>query len=181
MKKKNHTEESITARTAWVLFVIAVLSTTQIYAQNKQGKWLARSVISNVGTLGIDHKNSDFKIQHALGQNSPIGLANTTNYAVRQGFIQPISGENIIQILPTFRFQAYPNPFADFINISFNNSLQTNADVAVFDMQSKQVYSKTFIKGQEEIRLDLSHFPTGTYMLHIKANNQSYTKTLLKK
>ena len=64
----------------------------------------------------------------------------------------------------------------------YNGFVDNHADIAIYDLMGRQVYSKkmnatvTFA----DAHLDLSHLPKGQYIVKIVTNEQVYTKNMIK-
>jgi hypothetical protein len=63
----------------------------------------------------------------------------------------------------------YPNPTNDYIYISYNaSSIVADLDISLYDMLGNKLLSKTFNSNQTNLlKLDVSAFATGTYILQI--------------
>tara|TARA_B100000795_G_scaffold172893_1_gene130367 strand:- start:14 stop:337 length:324 start_codon:yes stop_codon:yes gene_type:complete len=78
---------------------------------------LLRSNISNSGSS--TQINNKYIVQQSVGQISPIGLKETNEHTVRQGFIQPaqlrrmLAASNAADLLVSI----FPNPTTDKITI----------------------------------------------------------------
>ena len=58
-----------------------------LFSMGQSSPNLLRSTISNSGTS--TQTNNKYIVQQSVGQISPIGLKETNEHTVRQGFIQP--------------------------------------------------------------------------------------------
>lgn len=86
------------------------------------------------------------------------------------GIDSPISEE---------RLQAYPNPTTDFVRFNLENNSVQKVDYAVFDIRGKQILSET-LDVQNYLILDLSGFKSGTYVVKINTDKQSFSKTIVR-
>lgn len=73
------------------------------------------------------------------------------------------------------RFQVYPNPSSNFINIDLG-SVQS-ANVLLFDSQGKLLYEMT---GKQRVTIPISMLPIGLYRLHIRMGDYLETYTFLR-
>lgn len=86
-----------------------------------------------------------------------------------QGFQQ--SNYNITAIdevkVKDISINVFPNPTSDFITIAITSLNGTNADyvVALYDLQGQLLYTANY--SNTEFELDLSSYPTGTYILTV--------------
>ena len=72
----------------------------------------------------------------------------------------------------------YPNPSTGEFNISINNPSISNANLEVFDVYGRLVYSKNVSSKMNSI--NLSEFSSGVYTVKISANSQVSIKRIIK-
>jgi len=79
---------------------------------------------------------------------------------------QPIAMENV-------SLQVFPNPTSGIINITFSSMANSNAQVAVTDLQGRKVATQalTVVEGLNNAQLDLSKLAKGLYVVEVKQNN----------
>lgn len=78
--------------------------------------------------------------------------------------------EDKIQEINTADFDIYPNPSNGFFHIKFRgNTEPTQAEINVFDLSGRKVYSDRY-----ENELDLNHLNTGIYILQIIDNAKQF-------
>lgn len=78
----------------------------------------------------------------------------------------------------------YPNPGTDVINLSFGlNRTLTNADIAIYDLQGKQISSlqRSHIENGQVVSIDVSQLPQGLYMATITTDQERMTARFSKK
>uniref|UniRef100_UPI001300A29B T9SS type A sorting domain-containing protein n=1 Tax=Winogradskyella aurantiaca TaxID=2219558 RepID=UPI001300A29B len=75
-------------------------------------------------------------------------------------------------------WQAYPNPFTDSIQLSFNRVYES-VEVAVYSMEGKLMGSYQ-INQSQELRLDTSHLSSGTYLINVLADGQRFSEMMIK-
>jgi hypothetical protein len=68
----------------------------------------------------------------------------------------------------------YPNPSTGIYTIDLNE----DAQVEVYDMLGKVVYKREAQEGKSTI--DISNYQAGIYLLHVKSENGSVTKKIIK-
>lgn len=73
--------------------------------------------------------------------------------------------------------QIYPNPVKDILNVKYNNSKNTSLVSELFDMQGKKLKPKSFITGQDDLKLDISNLSSGTYVLILKDEKNSVVRS----
>ncbi|HMI08670.1 MAG TPA: T9SS type A sorting domain-containing protein, partial [Flavobacterium sp.] len=72
-------------------------------------------------------------------------------------------------------FAYYPNPVKDVLNLSYKTNISS---VAIFNLLGQQVVSKAV--NANETQIDMSHLPSGTYMVKVTADNQVKTVKVMK-
>ena len=68
---------------------------------------------------------------------------------------------NIIQL------DVYPNPAIDIVNIKLN-TLNEDADLAIYNMLGKVVMQKPYDFNAESLSIDVSQLTTGIYILKVE-------------
>ena len=77
------------------------------------------------------------------------------------------------------KFKLYPNPATDIVNITNSENMFVE-QVAVYDASGKQLNAQTF-NNEAAIQLNLENLASGVYLLHIKTNEGTAVKKLVKK
>ena len=72
-------------------------------------------------------------------------------------------------------FSYYPNPVKNMLNLSYTQNISS---VVVFNLLGQEVVSRAVNANQSQI--DMSHLPTGTYMVKLTADNQVKTIKVIK-
>jgi len=93
-----------------------------------------------------------------------------------------------IQTLPSYlnvdefltsKFNVFPNPATDIVTITNSESIGVE-QIEVYDIKGKNIKSQNY-NNQNEIQLNISDFAAGTYMFHIKTNQGTAVKKVVKK
>lgn len=93
-----------------------------------------------------------------------------------------------IQTLPSYlnvdefltsKFNVFPNPATDIVTITNSESIGVE-QIEVYDIKGKNIKSQNY-SNQNEIQLNISDFAAGTYMFHIKTNQGTAVKKVVKK
>lgn len=165
-------------------------SVLSIQAQNTSAKLGGTksnyAIQSNLGVGGASNKvatkNGTYFISHSTGQSSVIGTHYNNGYYLRQGYQQPLNKIKIIEEFSSNDLTAkiLPNPFEQFISISFSEDMQNDISVVVFDVNGKLVYSTAFQPAQK-IQLNLEGISNGSYILKALSNGKSFNAKLIKK
>jgi hypothetical protein len=74
-------------------------------------------------------------------------------------------------------FSIYPNPVSDVLTIEGIENVNT---IQIIDAKGSIVYSKK-ISAENQLKVDVSSFATGTYQVVFSTNNQTSVKTFVKK
>ncbi|MBQ1731683.1 MAG: CotH kinase family protein, partial [Bacteroidales bacterium] len=85
---------------------------------------------------------------------------------------------SIMQNMAKSEIKCFPNPTADFINISISNTQWGLSRIAIFDQQGKNVYSDIVYcdEGENIFTVDLQNFPQGTYIVKVGETTQKVVK-----
>jgi len=80
------------------------------------------------------------------------------------------------------KLNSYPNPCTNFININLNSGNSSDVIIKLSDIAGKCVYSSTKkgMSGSQTIRIDVSKFAKGTYILNVQNGNKNYTDKVIK-
>ncbi|MFY0608410.1 MAG: T9SS type A sorting domain-containing protein [Cyclobacteriaceae bacterium] len=152
-----------------------------VSGQTTSSPSLLRSTLSASGSsIVIDSERKIYNIQQSIGQQSSIGTFSNGNYVIRQGFIQPchISSQKIITP-PAVSVVVFPNPFTEFIKLSFDRDIYDEMSIAVYDLRGQLVYEETF-KEIGIVKVPLSRIPDGHYLLKVQLNDQRIVEQILK-
>jgi len=130
--------------------------------------------------------------------NPTSDLANNTQYYVEiaNGVIMDIAGNNYagfsgnsiwnfttentlsINDFESKQFiSVFPNPTSELLNINFNN-FDNEINLVLFDILGKKLFSKKITT--TDYKINISHLPSGTYMLKIYSLSFSEVKQIIK-
>ena len=76
------------------------------------------------------------------------------------------------------QLQLYPNPSNGVFNIAFQEIVKTELNINVVNLLGQSLY-ETNIVDKKDFELDLSNFPSGTYLLKISHEQKNVTKKLI--
>lgn len=85
---------------------------------------------------------------------------------------------NIDEILAS-KFNVFPNPVTDVVTITNNENIGVQ-QIEVYDVSGKNVKSQNY-NHENEIQLNISDLAAGTYMFHVKTNQGTAVKKVVKK
>jgi hypothetical protein len=79
-------------------------------------------------------------------------------------------------------FQLYPNPVVNELFVAYNSDYKQKTQVAVVNMQGITLLKKEvdMIEGANQFSLQLSHIPSGVYLMKISGNKISENKLFVK-
>ena len=77
------------------------------------------------------------------------------------------------------KFNMYPNPATNVVNITNNENMLVNK-VVIYDITGKQLSTQSF-NNETQIQLNVENLASGTYMLHLQTNEGIAVKKLVKK
>jgi hypothetical protein len=147
--------------------------------------------ISTIASGGGTARMSNGYMSQVIGQSSiVIGTSKNQEGIFRQGFKQPgqfkitIQKPSALQIAeeePTWSFEAFPNPFAQYLTVRFSTKTRYPGILQLFDLQGKLVWESNYAAGSTDIRLEkFQHFPTGKYIMQIFQQGKPQRLTLIK-
>lgn len=106
-----------------------------------------------------------------FGQDVSYSYDSSGNRILRQPLSSnktaPVDGITIndsIEDLPINRIRLFPNPTAEIIQISIDESEPMSAEVYLFDDQGKLLLTRSL---ERSCRLTLNHLPSGSYVVTV--------------
>lgn len=152
-------------------------------AQNSKAYSILRS---NLGISGsskaVSTSKGTYSISQSIGQSSVIGTSFSNGYYLRQGYQQPINKIKVSD--EKFKHSdlsaiVFPNPFQQSVYISFDENIEQDISVLVFDVAGKLMFSKKFTPSQR-IQINLDSMSSGSYLLKVISNNKLFNAKLIK-
>ena len=163
--------------------VINGLTLTYSNAQSTQNNSLVRATVGVAGSSDqISNQTKNFTIQQSIGQPSVIGTFFYSKYTLRQGFIQPdVMAKLIDNSIPLgLDVMAYPNPFTDYVSVAFNETIETDIQITLYDFLGRQLATRKYASSQS-VKIDFTHLSIAYYLIKINANNKQFITKILKK
>ncbi|MCY1243655.1 hypothetical protein D9M72_566800 [compost metagenome] len=75
----------------------------------------------------------------------------------------------------------YPNPNDGHFVIAVDKASVGEISYSIYDITGKQVETRSLDSDrQSETAIDISKFPSGTYIVNVKADNQEFIKKIIK-
>jgi hypothetical protein len=153
--------------------LIVISGITYSYSQS-----LTPTVIASAGNY---YENGNLSLSYTLGELAVSTLSNA-NLILTQGFQQPSliinSVNNPGQI--DWSIIAYPNPVADYLNVSFNFNDNQDIVLELSDITGKKVYLERYnnLIGIEEKSINFSNLKSGIYILSIYNPQKTLIRTV---
>lgn len=165
-----------------IVFFISFVFVAQ--AQNSKSYTLIRSNLGASGSSKVVNTNrGKYIVSQSIGQSSVIGTSFNNGYYLRQGYQQPLNkikvdneGFSNNDLTAT----VYPNPFNETLTVSFNEEMNKEISVLVFDITGKLIYNQKFSPSQR-IELNLNNISSGSYLLKVLSNNKLLNTKIIKK
>lgn len=133
---------------------------------------------ASTGMAGSSGRVDQFYFSQSIGQAGITGTYSSKGRVLRQGFQQPPvnvafeSGKEEIQGLII-----YPNPTEQWLNIQFG--IPDDVEISITDGSGRQVYTKQH-NAQTVVRIDVSTYPSGLYMIRIESKGQLKISSIIK-
>ena len=141
-----------------------------------------KSVLTTAGSRAVsynytasDGRVMTTKIQQSIGQNGAVGLSNTTNNTVQQGYLNRVKLLNV----DNTDLRIYPNPFKDFVNIKFSKPTIYPVQIEVFDVRGRLVLNQEF-EPSGQITLTTDRLEDSSYIIRISSGSNDFLKKLIK-
>lgn len=137
-----------------------------------------------VSMTGIPTQPDSIELKMAIEYNITVnfgGSPSTTNIkdTLDGNFYLVIDGTVGMKELktPGKPAQVYPNPATDKVNIRYNSTYGTSAQLEIFNIVGNKMYQQNLklTGGMNIIPLDVSDLRSGIYMYTISTKNSSYT------
>lgn len=145
-------------------------------------------------TISVSRAQSLSQVVIASSGATISGTSNTLSFTAGESVIGKISnGENLGQgfwqgaiegvVLSNEDFTldvqttVYPNPVIDNLNISFKDMAGQDFDIAIYDLNGRQVYQKGLRDNTSNETLSLSEFSSGMYILNIEQRATGKSKS----
>ena len=160
-----------------IFTILMLLVSIFTFAQSSPN--LLRSIISNSGSS--TQTNNKYIVQQSVGQISPLGLQETSEYIVRQGFIQPAQLKRMLAASNSadLFISIYPNPTTDKITIAFNELITGKVIFSVYDQMGKLVMEENK-EGQAELSYSLANLAVGNYFVKVNTSTKEHVTQISK-
>ncbi|NMC98268.1 MAG: T9SS type A sorting domain-containing protein, partial [Bacteroidales bacterium] len=139
------------------------------------------------------HRNGWLPVNGIFGNGIQTGIENHgVIYASTMGrgifrcetFRGPVSVPENIYTENSSSLQIYPNPAIDNINIQFDLTQNSNAEISILNLNGQTINTKKLNKlnkGTQNIEMPVSNLSSGIYMISVKTTDGKYLGKLIKK
>jgi GEVED domain/Secretion system C-terminal sorting domain len=122
---------------------------------------------------------------YPINSTCAVGSSNNYDYGETEDYLVSITDSvvtGVVKTLPTtVNFVAYPNPTMDLVTIALQGNTNSAVKCEVLNNLGQVVYSNTTkqLNGVEKLKVDLSGYASGSYMIRVIANNNVSVKRIL--
>ena len=89
--------------------------------------------------------------------------------------------DGINEVENTAKVNVYPNPAADFSNVSFELESSSEVQITLTDLRGKTVYTSglsSLNAGSHTVKINTEVLTSGVYILNFKSNKGNYTQKI---
>ncbi len=141
----------------------------QVFAQK-----LIPDIISSGGGLLT---NTGIKMSYTIGEPVTSLISNSTSI-LSQGFQQNWeNGTSFLENRDNLKVNVYPNPFIDFINISWKEDNSKSMIIELFDLNGKLLSQQEVANLSIGKQINLTNYQEGIYLLKITTLPEKQTLT----
>jgi Secretion system C-terminal sorting domain len=118
-----------------------------------------------VFTWAQDHLTQTYAtafVEIATLEGEQLKKATITDYKIEQNRVSSTQQANV------FDLKYFPNPFTDKLNITFNESLTSDATCTIRDVFGSEISKNKIAKGSIDYTLEGQHLPNGALLIEIK-------------
>lgn len=164
-------------------FVLTGFFLIFIIRANSQTPSLVRSTLGAGGaSAAISISGEKTVLLQSIGQSSVTGLFRRSGFELRQGYIQPLTGINIMKGAGNWKITVWPNPFSSEVFLKIYDETDEPpviADFKITDLAGKVVYSGS-ISLEKSAGIKLSFLRRGIYILNIRKDNRLFYNKIIK-
>ncbi len=140
-----------------------------------QSQTISKQVL---GTAGESLSNGTHTLNFTVGE--PIVGMVQNGVAVHQGFWSELFSDGTLSVSTLTNedtISIFPNPVVNYLNFHFKQTVSTNYNVKLFDINGKQVLGTTLQSQSQNAPLDISQLSDGMYVLTIESKETNYLKS----
>lgn len=108
-------------------------------------------------------------------------LVNHEGYSLSSNIIRLEDGvlDNTKPVIE--RFSVFPNPSEGIFNLYSSEYIHQTGVLEVWDTHGKKILTRELSKYEEKVKVDLSNYPNGTYIMKISSDKGVYSQICIKK
>ena len=159
--------------------LLLILLCLPLFSLGQSSPHLLRSTISNSGSS--TQTEGKYVVQQSIGQSSPIGLQETNEHTVRQGFIQPTQLKRMLAVsnAADLLVSIYPNPTTDKITLAFNELVTGKVNLSIYDQMGRLVMQENR-ESEVELSYSLVNLVAGNYFVKVNTSTNEYVTQISK-
>ena len=158
-----------------ILAVIVLLSLPDgAFAQLK----IKRASLSTSVKNAPDIQIGNYNVQQSIGHMGVMGTVNHSENAVLRGFLLPHDAVSTVVPPADFDLYVYPNPFVDYVDLSFSKTVSGNMLLRLHDVTGRLVFEQTSQVKQKQ-RIDLGFLAQAEYILSVEVMGELFSQNLL--
>jgi len=141
------------------------------------GNWPSWLFLSPTGSLLGIPEDGEARITLPVRVEDKQGLFN------EKFFILNIRGTSGYELFSNeSQIDVYPNPFTNWLTVSMEGQPGADAEISLFTVDGKKVYTKSFVAGAGTVELDLSGLKAkGTFFYQLLSGGRIYAGKLVRK
>lgn len=165
-----------------IFFADSYSQSNHATGKNEKSPYLIRSSLGSNGlSRTLVEGSGSYYVSQSIGQQSVIGTFTNNKYTIRQGFQQPlISISNaVISEENSLKAKLYPNPFYYSVNVVFEEDLESELNVVIYNLSGSVLHSSNF-SASKMINIPLNSLPNGDYFIKITTQNKQLISKIIK-
>ena len=113
----------------------------------------------------LTHTYATAFVEIAMLEGDQLKKVNIVDYKITQNSITTTQQKEVVEL------KYFPNPFIDKLNITFNQTLSSDATVTIKDVFGQEITRNIIQKGSTEFILQGEHLPNGAMFIEIKTED----------
>ncbi|PQJ81563.1 T9SS type A sorting domain-containing protein [Polaribacter glomeratus] len=169
-----------------IIFILFFLNVCIAFSQQSTKKkyTVLKSTLTSVGSSAVYATDNKYSVQQSIGQSGIIGKVAVNSITAQQGFLTStiylkVDNSNSTTFNETLDFIISPNPFVDYIKVTFSKKTAFDIYIKIYDVNGKVYNSQKFLPS-DEIVIEMRRFSIGTYLIQIKSGSSIATEKILK-
>jgi hypothetical protein len=138
----------------------------------------ATTFSDTIGYNGLKH----YIVRPAKLQSTPSGAYYNLGVGVGDSATVSYAPTSIAQEVQDLKFNIYPNPATDHINVTINSSIVATATLSIVDINGAEhfVGTKQLQSGANKFSIQVNNLAPGVYLIKINSGNKALTASWLK-